>query len=373
MRVHRVAEQPGLARARRQQAGEHFHGGGLAAAVGAEEAEDLAAADAETHPVHGGEIAETPGQVAGLDGHLGVRVRGQWREGHGPVAAPPLLGQQADEGRLERVRAGACAQFGGRACCQETAAVHGHQPVEPARLLHVGGGHEHAHPRPARADAVDQVPELAAGERVHAGGGFVEDEQVRVVDEGAAEAELLPHAAGELARRPVEEGRKAGGRGQLVDAPVPLGRVVAEQVAEEMQIFRHRQGRVEIFAEPLGHVGNVRADLVPVTGRGHVAAEHLDPAGLDAARPGRQGEQARFAHPVRADQADHAAGGHLQVDPVQGQGGAVAQADPGQADNDRCPVTAVHGHPLTAAGPAVRPATRPRRRRARRPCRAGRS
>jgi hypothetical protein len=47
VRVDRLAEQPGLAVAGRQQAGEHLHGGGFAAAVGAQEAEDLAAADAE--------------------------------------------------------------------------------------------------------------------------------------------------------------------------------------------------------------------------------------------------------------------------------------------------------------------------------------
>ena len=35
VRVHRFAEQQRLALAGRQQAGEHLHGGGLAAAVGA--------------------------------------------------------------------------------------------------------------------------------------------------------------------------------------------------------------------------------------------------------------------------------------------------------------------------------------------------
>jgi hypothetical protein len=44
-----MPEQPGAAIARRQEAAEHLHGGGLAAAVGADEAEDLAAADAEAH------------------------------------------------------------------------------------------------------------------------------------------------------------------------------------------------------------------------------------------------------------------------------------------------------------------------------------
>jgi hypothetical protein len=42
-RVRLLPEQPGFALARWQQSGEHLHGGGLAAAVGAEEAENLAA------------------------------------------------------------------------------------------------------------------------------------------------------------------------------------------------------------------------------------------------------------------------------------------------------------------------------------------
>ena len=55
-----------------EQAGQHFHGRGLAAAVRAEKAEDLAALDGEVHPVDRREIAETTGEVAGDDDGLGV-------------------------------------------------------------------------------------------------------------------------------------------------------------------------------------------------------------------------------------------------------------------------------------------------------------
>jgi hypothetical protein len=59
----------------------------------------------------------------------------------------------------------------------------------------------------------------------------------------------------------------------------------------------------------------------------HVAAQDLDAAGLDRPRAGHQREQAGLAYPVRADEADHAAGRQLQCDPVQGHGFAVAQTD----------------------------------------------
>ena len=50
-----------------QQAAHHLERGRLAGAVGAEQAEDLAAADAEADVVGGGEVAEPLGQPVGLD------------------------------------------------------------------------------------------------------------------------------------------------------------------------------------------------------------------------------------------------------------------------------------------------------------------
>ena len=54
---------------------------------------------------------------------------------------------------------------------------------------------------------VDQVPELPARERIDAGGRLVQNQQVGVVDQRAAEAELLLHAARELA---APAGRRRG-------------------------------------------------------------------------------------------------------------------------------------------------------------------
>ena len=59
--VHRLAEQRARAFAGRQQAGEHLHGGGLAAAVGAEKAEDFPTLDTEADVIDRDEVAETTG------------------------------------------------------------------------------------------------------------------------------------------------------------------------------------------------------------------------------------------------------------------------------------------------------------------------
>ncbi len=68
VRLDLAAEQPGLPLARRQEPGQHLHRRRLAAAVRAEEAEDLAAADAERGVVDGREVAEPHRQVLRLDG-----------------------------------------------------------------------------------------------------------------------------------------------------------------------------------------------------------------------------------------------------------------------------------------------------------------
>ncbi|MCY1429909.1 hypothetical protein D9M71_458410 [compost metagenome] len=56
--VHRATQQHGAAFTGRHQAGEHFHGGGLAAAVGAEKTENLTSANGKADLVHRREITE---------------------------------------------------------------------------------------------------------------------------------------------------------------------------------------------------------------------------------------------------------------------------------------------------------------------------
>ena len=63
-----AAEKFGASLGGWEQAGQHLHRRGLAAAVGAEEAEDLAALDPEADVIDGGEIAEPARQTFGEDG-----------------------------------------------------------------------------------------------------------------------------------------------------------------------------------------------------------------------------------------------------------------------------------------------------------------
>ncbi|MCY1447415.1 hypothetical protein D9M71_640360 [compost metagenome] len=61
------AEDARGAGGRREEAGEHLHGGGLAAAIGAEEAQNFARCDAEGQVVHGSVLRKTLGQIGYFD------------------------------------------------------------------------------------------------------------------------------------------------------------------------------------------------------------------------------------------------------------------------------------------------------------------
>ena len=156
-----------------EEARQHLHGGRLAAAVRAEEAEDLAALDAEVHVVHGHEVAEAAGQALGLDDGLATRALAR-RHVQLAVPAARLLGQQRDEGRVEVARRGALLQLRRSAGCQDAAGVHRGEPAEDLGLLHVGGRHHHGHAGPTLADAVDELPELTPREWIHPRSRLVE-------------------------------------------------------------------------------------------------------------------------------------------------------------------------------------------------------
>ena len=61
-----------------------------------------------------------------------------------------------------------------------------------------------------------RVPELAAGEGVHAGGGLVEDDEVRVAGQSEGEAHPLHFAAGELGEAARGQRGEAGPLQELV-------------------------------------------------------------------------------------------------------------------------------------------------------------
>jgi hypothetical protein len=321
-----MAEQPRLPVARRQQSREHLHGGRLAATVGAEEAEDLASVDAEADVVHRSEVAEAHREIASLDGRFRLVGRRAGPDHDGAVSRLCVARQELDEGLLQCPGLGLHQQFVRRPRHQYPPGVHCDEPVEACSFLHVGRGNQEAHPRSGGADAFDELPELPPGQRIDPGGRLIQDEQIRVVDERAAQTQLLLHATGKLAGGAVPEGLEPGCTQKFADAPLALGPGMAEQAREEIDVLEDGQGRVQVLAEPLWHIGHPWADIATVACIGHIAAENLDRSGLDPACTGNQGEETRLADTVRPDHTDDAPGRQIERDPRQRLGLAVEQS-----------------------------------------------
>ena len=88
-----VSQQRRAALASGQEAGEHLHSCGFAAAIRADEAEDLPPADLQIYMVHRQEVAEAHGEARSLDGDLGIYIGVQRRNRHCPVPTSPALRQ----------------------------------------------------------------------------------------------------------------------------------------------------------------------------------------------------------------------------------------------------------------------------------------
>ena len=242
-------------------------------------------------------------------------------------------GKQGDEGGLKVYGAGPLQEFGRRAASQYPAAMHGDQPIEAGSLLHVGGGDNHAHALTGLSDFIDQVPELPARQWIDSSRRFVEDQDVRVVDERAAETELLFHSSRKVGNRAIREGTKAGAFQQRCNAAVALGTRMSKKAAEKIDIVEDRKRRIEVPAQPLRHECDAWVRAVAVGGAGHVAVEDFNVAFLDRPSAGNQRQQARFADPVGTDHSHHATGRNVERNGVERLRSAVGQADALQPRN----------------------------------------
>ena len=95
-----MSKQARFAFRNRQQSSQHLHGRGLAAAIGAKEAEYLSALDMEADVIDRSEIAEAPGKSLCFDGYL--RGGDAWRNYEGSPARATFGRQQFYEGLFQR-------------------------------------------------------------------------------------------------------------------------------------------------------------------------------------------------------------------------------------------------------------------------------
>ena len=163
-------------------------------------------------------------------------------------------------------------------------------------------------PAPPRGRVVDGVPERARGRRVDAGGGLVEDEQLGRVGEGRREGEAAAQPERQVAHQRAAQAAARSARARAARAEGPR---------RERQVLGHAEVLPE--AEALRDV----AEPPPRRARGR-AAEQPDRARRGPEQAEQQPDEGGLAGAVGAEQADHLAGAHLEVD--AGDGGERAEA-----------------------------------------------
>ena len=177
--------------------------------------------------------------------------------------------ERARHARLQRRR---------RVAVQHAAAVQQSQAVAALGLVEIGGRDQDGHALVAQA--IEDAPEIAARHRIDAGRRLVEQQDLRRVNQRAGEAELLLHAARELAGEPLAERRSC----PKPPAAAPRVRRAArgrhlEQIGVEADVLV--DGQIFVEAEPLRHVADVRLDALRVGD--DVDAVDDDAAGVRAA------------------------------------------------------------------------------------------
>ena len=198
------------------------------------------------------------------------------------------------------------------------------------------------------AEAGDGLHDAVLGFRVECGGGLVEDEEFRLVVEGAGEADALALAAGEADAAFANDGFEAtgkfvpdevedlgGGGGAFESGGVDIflghakGDIGGDRVVDEADFLRH----VADATAPGAAVVRAERGLVDedATGARDVEAEdEIDEGGLAAAGGADDAERGVFRDDER-EPVDHGFFGSrvLEAEVFQGDGGLPAQRSRG--------------------------------------------
>jgi hypothetical protein len=196
--------------------------------------------------------------VGGGGGGLGGFDR--WGEGPAGCGGALLcalgLFQQFDEGVFQLVVAVALHQLGWGAAVEHAPCVHQRDAVAALGLVHEVGGDEQGHAILTR-ELDHQLPELVAGDGVHAGGGLVEDEHVRPVHHGHGQRQALAHAQRQLVGQLVGHVGQLEAGHHLGDARVALRSGHFEDARVQVEVLAHGEFAVE--RKGLRHVAHAAA------------------------------------------------------------------------------------------------------------------
>lgn len=285
----------------------------------------ISPANGEADLVDGGEIAKAQRQVVRFDGDRAVIGRAWWDAQWRVLGRACALEVGKRVVQLAAGRNGAKRLAGARG--NQPAAIEHQAVFELFGLLHVGGSYQQRQLRALRAYLLDQLPEAPPRQRVDARRRFIEDQQVRLVDQGTAQAQFLFHAPRQLAGQALGEALQVGGMQQAGHALFAFAAAKAKQRGEKANVLADRQFGIKVVAQPLRHECHFWVQRGAVATLPDGAAQHLQFALLQALHAGDQPEQGRFTGPVRADQCAACARRQAEPQRVQGDQIAIAVAD----------------------------------------------
>ena len=231
------------------------------------------------------------------------------RRPQGAVDVHFLLRDEIEEDFLERVLAAdAGAQFGQRAFGDQLAVIDDADALGHAfGHFEDVGGHDDGD---TLAHLVEQhLLDLPGRAGVEAGQRLVEDDQFRIVDEGAGERDLLQHALGEAAAALMRVRGEAEPFDQLGGAGLRLPRVDLPEAGDEFEIFVG--GEPVIDHRLVGNPGDDRFGGQRVLAG--VDAEHRDRPGFRLQEARDHAQDGGLAGAVGSEQGVELAGFDAQL------------------------------------------------------------
>jgi hypothetical protein len=266
------------------------------------------------------QVADVPGGAVG--GHPDHQ-RGPIHPDR-PVAEPGqqlLEPDRAGRHQVDPLLADPGLQLGGAALRDDPAAVQDGDPTgQPVDLLQVLGGQEHR--GAGRGQLGDQLPGLLPAAWVQTGGRLIQEDHLGFADQPGRHVELAAHPAGVAGHRP------PAGLGQLEPVEQLLGPASGVHPVQSDQPADHHQvlpaGLAVVHGGVLAGQADPPADLVTLPD--DVEPGHPGLAGVRAGQGGQDPHRGGLAGAVRAEQAEHGAARHGQVDPVEHGGGPVGLA-----------------------------------------------
>lgn len=162
------------------------------------------------------------------------------------------------------------------------------------RLFHVRRADEHGKALLTH-ELLQDLPELAARQRVDADRRFIEQQESRRTHERAGEAELLLHAARQLAGEALRKGRQLRHLEKMAEALLPDILRHTVQVCVEVKILLY--GQVLVEAEFLRHIAE--QVLHRLRSLRDIKARHMQAAVRLGHEPADEPHQRRLARTVR--------------------------------------------------------------------------